>query len=170
MSGKGIWMRKLGPALQYVYEHFMNVTNVQHRMARLALQNLNEFEYIVKKYHGANKILAPDVSLLVEKGRNFLKLNTALGQHYHALNIRWFNTTIKYHYLLHLAYRSSYQCPSKGWCYGGESFLKHVRKMVQRQAVGSPPALVGNKSVQCYTQAIHASLAEYCGQQCRLTR
>ena len=170
LKGKGIWIRNLGPSLLKVFERVMKPTDVEHRSARLALESLNKFDSIIDKHKGKNKIPADDADDLLKQARTFLLLNSALGHHYHRQAIRLFNTTIKFHILLHLAKQSRFLHPSKGWCYGGESFLKFVRNIVQRCALATKLHNVGNKSLECYVQGLHMTLSEQCGHSTKLLR
>ena len=66
-----------------------------------------------------------------------------------------FNVTIKSHYLCHIADTCFEFHPGMGWCFGGESFLKHVKKGVQTHANGTRSDLIGNKVVQAWCRSMH---------------
>ena len=65
---------------------------------------------------------------------------------------------MKYHYLVHIALLSDRLNPALGWCYGGESFLKHVKRMVGQAAHGTKLEKVGDKVIDAYLRGVHMLL------------
>jgi len=57
-------------------------------------------------------------------------MTTSLGNFYHPKKVRLFNTTIKFHNLLHVAFAVRFLHPALSWCYGGESLLKHCKRFI----------------------------------------
>ena len=104
----------------------------------------------------------PDATTLKKHVRDFLNLNTSLGGHYHKLEepLYLFNTTIKYHYMLHVADKAKFLHPAKGWCFGGESFLKHVRRLVFKNSFGTPMQNIAGKVAESYLQALHIHFSQ----------
>jgi hypothetical protein len=77
------------------------------------------------------------------------------GNHYHTQLVQLFNTTIKFHNVVHIALEGEFFHPGKGWCYGGESFLKHIRKLVQRNSFGTHVKDINAKVVSNYLNGLH---------------
>ena len=71
-----------------------------------------------------------------------------------------FNTTLKSHYLCHLADDAREFHPAMGWAFGGESFLAHIKKHVQKNAAGTRSDMVGNKVIDCWASSMHHHFSE----------
>ena len=65
-----------------------------------------------------------------------------------------FNYTIKMHYLMEIALMAPFLQPAKSWCYGSESFLQHVRRLVSRCGTGTGPYRVGEASLEMYLDSL----------------
>lgn len=82
----------------------------------------------------------------------FTNVVTALGNTFHRRGEMFFNFTIKFHYLLHIAIYSRYINPLSVWCYGGEGFMQVIKRLTISAQVGTRPALVANKVLTKYAQ------------------
>ena len=160
LRGRAIWVRNLIDALLHVFESLHDPENPQHRQVMLALMCTASIEEILKRHDGKNRVPDADADRLVTNARDFFGLNTALGFFFHPRHIALFNSTIKFHYLLHVMNSSRRLHPNKVWCYGGESYLKHVRRMVARISFGCKLENVSNNVVTTYANALHMALRD----------
>ena len=83
-----------------------------------------------------------------------------LGDHYSKLAPakRLFNMTIKAHYLAHTILQSQWLNPKLGWCYSGEDFMQHTRRLMHRCTVGNTAERAGVKFASQYRIGLHCIL------------
>ena len=131
-----------------------------HQQVLAAIKCSNQMDSIIKEHE--DEFVLPEHAhvALVDVAFAFLQLNTSLGNHFHPQGIALFNTTMKYHYLMHSCLRSKLFIPIKGWCFGGESFLKHMKRIIQKNAHGTHLLALNDKVTQGYLEGLHIALAE----------
>ena len=159
LKGRAAWVKTLIPALLSVFTYHMDRHNVQHKQVRLALQKLIQIEEILEIHQASTKVPHADADALVKLARDFCLLNSGLARFFHTDGIFLFNVTIKFHYLLHCMYFSRYLHPAKAWCYGGESLLKHVRRLILSNASGTRLHKINDKVMASYLRGLQISLS-----------
>ena len=154
-------MRNLTPALYETLSEFIvpgSDEYTQHRQMLVGLQCLRDMDRIVEQ-HKDEFTLPPDaVNSFTKLTYDFLSENNALAAFYQKQTVMIFHVTMKYHYLVHIALLSNRLNPALGWCYGGESFLKHVKRMVGQAAHGTKLQKVGDKVIDGYLRGVHMLL------------
>ena len=160
LKGRAVHIRNLGPALFFVWKQHMDPRNLTHQFIKLALKKSCEMEHIVMSTCHMNKMPMDQATRLLKATVAFCGAVTKLGKEiYHPQEKHIFAYTVKFHYLIHIALRAHLLHPRKTWCYGSESFLQHVRKIMARAALGGTNVmLVNNKAVRMYTDAMQAEL------------
>eukprot|EP00969_Alexandrium_andersonii_P366392 15468397-Alexandrium_andersonii.AAC.1 len=89
----------------------------------------------------------------------FLGLQSMLKAAADARGYKYFNETIKSHYLGHLAKRAHLLNPVFGWCYSGEDFMQKVKHMAAAATAGNSPASAARKIMEKYRRGMDLSLA-----------
>ena len=160
LKGKASWMMSLAPALLWIFEQFMDETDVTHRWVHQALRKLCRLDVILQENREYYALPVAAAKEFRECVFAFLALNTALGKHFHDEGETLFNTTIKFHYLAHIGLNCSHLNPTRGWCYEGESLLKHIKRLVAKTAYGTSAVDVNNKVLENYCQGMHVTLQD----------
>ena len=159
LKGRAIWVRNLTPALLHVFKEVMVHDNTQHRLIRLCMERLKAMDEVVE----ANKsefTFSKDVAAsFLQMTYDFLSANNALADFFHNQNIMLFHITIKYHYLVHIALRSVGVSPSLAWCYGGESFLKHIKRICRQASFGTRMEKLSDKIIEQWMCGMHQMLS-----------
>ena len=72
-----------------------------------------------------------------------------------AAEFELFALTIKFHYLMHCALQAKYFSLKKSWCYSGEDFMKHSKRLMAACTRGVKPQNVPLKFAEKYPVALH---------------
>jgi hypothetical protein len=152
LKGTGSQMRYLVKPLAATFAKFMDRENQEHRQVLLGLKLSSRFEDILQVHSHEIRLPSAAHAELLKVAFGFDNIVTSLGNKFHARGEQYFNFTIKFHYLLHIAMYSRYINPMAVWCYGGEGFMQVVKKLVISCQTGTKPALVGNKVLAKYAQ------------------
>ena len=160
LKGKAAETRNLARPLLEVWRLHMDRTSMQHKQIELALDYSGRMEEIVDGHSGTPRLPRAAREELLEKGFLFLQLFNALADHYSRLAPakRLFNMTIKAHYLAHTILQSQWLNPKLGWCYSGEDFMQHTRRLMHRCTVGNTAERAGVKFASLYRIGLHCIL------------
>ncbi len=117
------------PALLAVFRTLMNPGDLHHKQVRLALKLSARLDEPLAEHKEADALLLQAATEFQETAINLLAVVTACAQACVAMTPprRLFNTTIKYHYVLHIALNSHHLSPRLGWCYSGEDFKRAMK-------------------------------------------
>ena len=157
LKGKAAELRHLARPLLVVWRRFMDRTNVQHKQIEIALDCSGDMEEIVS-CHTDKPRLPPGLrKKLQERGNLFLVMFNAIASHYSnvAPAKRLFDITIKAHYLAHTLLQSEWLHPKYGWCYSGEDFMMHTKRLHARCTHGNSGAQSTMKFCQIYRIGLH---------------
>jgi hypothetical protein len=154
LKGSAAAVRHIGKPLLHTFEQHMDPSNDDRRRILLGLRMSTRFEDILSDSSHLFKL--PDAAHrdLVDTTLAFLNIVTSLGNSFHSRGELYFNFTVKFHYLIHIALSSKHLNPVAVWCYGGEGFMQVVKKLVISSQSGTKPALVANKVLAKYAQGI----------------
>ena len=158
LKGKASENRHIGKPPKVVLDAHMDSANQQHRMVSLALKFSIWIEDILDAYAGNITLPAEDHKRLVEATYAFLNLVVSLGNYYHPRGVLFFNYTVKFHYLLHIAIGSKHYNPRWAWCYSGEAFMQVIKKVVASCQSGKKVHLIGRKVLRKYADGLSFSL------------
>jgi hypothetical protein len=163
LKGKAAEVRHLGPALLQVFRANCDNTQRSHRQCLMALQYSVRMEQLVDENASVYVWPAAVAEEFASAAHNLLALQTALAQHYHPQGVLLFSTTIKSHYLLHVAMLSRHLNPRLAWCYAGEDLMHRVRVLVSAAQRGTGPALVPSKVLRKYLWGLSYDLVSDLG-------
>ena len=76
------------------------------------------------------------------------------------LELNCFNITVKCHYLLHAACQGRYLHPKKTWCFAGEDFMKHSKRLVGACCRSMSATNVVSKFCKKYQTAMFLAIAQ----------
>ena len=85
----------------------------------------------------------------------FTQMYSALARDAIALKVKLFDVTIKCHMLCHCADQGEHFHPKLSWCYSGEDFMRHSKKLFLAcvKAVKEPDVI--DKFILKYLYALH---------------
>ena len=157
LKGRAAEARYLGPAIAEVWKIYFDNSNMQHVQIATCLDQNLIIEDILQE-HPRSYVLPPEAARRFKHAIfSFLACFNALGSHYMAANVKLFDITIKAHYLAHAALRASELNPRLGWCFSGEDFMKHAKKLLGMCATGTCAQLTSRKFADQYLVAMHAT-------------
>ena len=157
LKGRAAEIRHVGKPLLEAAKEFLDEGNEQRVQIVMALQFSVRMEDILDETAGMYKLPPALADEFEDCAYYFLALNTALGRYFHQTQ-HLFHTTIKFHYLIHIACAARYLHPRLGWCYSGEDFMQKMKQLVASCHRGTPPLQVMTKVVTKYTHGMHFRL------------
>ena len=158
----------MGPALAHIWEQHPGETEVaarlglhgeglQYKQIQLALDNCNTIETILEENRHEIKLPPSEHTKFCDNGFNFLVLYNAVAVHYTRIGYKLFNVVSKCHYFAHALLKAKYLNPRLGWCYGGEDFMFHTKKLMAACCRGNKPWQAVAKFAKHYRIALHLS-------------
>ena len=102
--------------------------------------------------------LPPNLRKKLQERRNlFFIMFNAIASHYSSVRpaTKFFDMTIKAHYLAHTLLQSEWLHPKYGWCYNGEDFMQHTKRLHARCTHGNSGAQSTMKFCQIYRVGLH---------------
>jgi hypothetical protein len=155
LKGKAAQMRHFGKHLKRAWEHYMDETEIVHRLIKLLLEASIAMETVLTD-HREKFVLPHDAyENYVRSTHLYLQYNNALRNEF-GTRLALFHITPKMHYLLHIAYSSKHLNPRLSWCYSGEDFVGKFKNLVKSQQVGTPHHKVVAKVARKYVTAMDA--------------
>ena len=163
LKGKAGEIKTLGPALLHVWSHYMDARNAVHRRIRATLQLTVEANAIVANNRGCFRMSGEDARRLRKVIFDFLSLYNALASYYMqaATAERLFDVTIKFHYLAHLALSADQMNFHLTWCFAGEDFMQHTKRLMTSAVRGNSPQSSSAKMMQKYLIAMHVAMQRH---------
>ena len=128
-----------------------------HKGIRIALKLNVDLENIIDEHRG-NKLPPDAAAALLAQCHRFLTVYVQLGRDAIACELDLFSETIKCHYLLHAAMQARWIHVRKTWCFSGEDFMKHSRRLMASCANATKPHSLPAKFVNKYLVAMHLLL------------
>eukprot|EP00959_Pyramimonas_sp_CCMP1952_P422499 8850419-Pyramimonas_sp.AAC.1 len=157
MKGRAVYIKSLLRGLQAIFPNFIDRRSRKHVAIQTALDCAVGFDEIVDNTHGLNKLPFASARKFEQLVHDYLALNTFLVNEFKGDDIV-FNSTIKSHYMIHVALMAYFCHPAHAWCFGGESFMKVVKFLVLRNARGTCAHLINNKVVDAWARIMHYKL------------
>ena len=163
LKGKAGEIKTLGPALLHVWLRFMDRTNAVHRRIQAMLTLTVEANAIVANNRGHFRMSREDARRLREVILDFLTLYNAVASHYTRPGTaqRLFNITIKFHYLAHLALSADQMNFHLTWCFAGEDFMQHTKRLMMSSVRGNIAQSSSRKMMQKYLIAMHMAMQRH---------
>ena len=138
----------------------MQPTEIVHRQIRLGLRLCCKMEEILTLHRDRYRLPDDAAAELLETTVNFAQCFTMLATRYNGQCMPRFNVTIKLHYLVHAAQRSSQLHPRRCWCYSGEDFQNKVKRIAGSCVRGTTGWLLGIKFVPKYRYGLTLGMLE----------
>lgn len=159
LKGKGAEIRSLMPALKWVWEQVMDQSNPQHEQVHVALQCSVYMDDVLDMHKDADVIPPPDCEQFKHAAFAINTCMNSLCTFYAAKGLALFNITPKNHYLCHIGIGAAWLNPRLAWCYAGEDFMRHIRRMGAGVAKGTGAELAGKKMMLWYSHALGLTLS-----------
>lgn len=154
LKGKAAEIRCVVPAIASVFESAMSASDTQHQQVHAGLKMAIQMEKILDDHADAFR-LPPSVATEYGKCMNTLvRVQTALGNHYHSQGRALFHFTIKSHYAMHLADFAAFMNPRLAWCYSGEDLMNKIQTLAQAVMRGTSPSMVSAGLMRKYAYAL----------------
>ena len=145
LKGRAAEIKCLVHPLLLTWCEFMDSTSVVHKQIRLLLQCSARMEDLVYDRKKEYKF-APDAHAdLMRNCENFLVLSSAVSNHFSGEGIKVFNIVPKHHFLWHCCFLAKYLSPRWSWCFSGEDYMQHMRRLGQSVLRGTPANMVSRK-------------------------
>ena len=154
LRGRAAKIKHFSKPLLAVFTRHMDRANQQHREIEMCLRASIKIEANVDMHRGEFKLPSEPAKDFLASAFQFTTCNNSLGKFFHPKHVQLFPSTWKYHYLLHCAIRSKWVNPDLGWCYGGESFLKNIRKLAHASSFGLEAEIIPNRVVSKYATGL----------------
>ena len=167
LKGRAAEVRAIGPALLHAWGKRAGTTDaaaalgltiggLEYKQINAALNCCNEMERVLDDCKGHIKLDTDDYDNFSKFGFNFLVFFNALGHKFSEVyGKKLFNVTVKCHYLAHALLQAKWINPRLGWCYGGEDFMFHTRRLMASCCRGNKPAKAVSKFARHYRIAMH---------------
>lgn len=154
LKGKASELRHFPAALRVAFKAFMKPDDTQHKQVLVMLDLCIKMEGILDDYSGEYVFPAKIADEFFKCTVGFVQLNQSLGHFYHPKRIVLFNTTIKFHYMVHIGLLAKTMNPRMTWCYSGEDFMKKTKHIIQSCLSGATPAAACPKAMRKYTHGL----------------
>lgn len=145
LKGRASEIRSLAAPLLLTWTEFMDPASLQHKQIRLLLQCSLRMEEILSETKHLNRITGAAHTELVQQCDHFLLCSTAVARHFNAEGIKVFNIVPKHHLLWHCCNQAQFLHPRLSWCYSGEDFMQHMRRLAQSVLRGTPANMISRK-------------------------
>lgn len=158
LKGRAAEVKGLAHPLCKCVEDFLDDGSQVHKWMKKLMLAIVQIEEILT-LHCDEYVLPADVAREFLAGCDaIVKLNTALGKHFHDRGDLLFNHTIKFHYLQHVGLIAAYINPRLAWCYSGEDLLQRVRSIARSSQHGTKQGGVPPKVMRKYAQGLSFKL------------
>lgn len=145
MRGKMVEVRNLGEPLLHVWSARCDPANVVHQQITFMLRCSVKIERMLKDHRHLYRY-PPDLAAeFLKTTEHYLQLTSSVARQYAESGKLVFDVTTKHHILWHCAKSAELLNPSRSWCYMGEDFMQHVRKLAASSIAGTKAAFVGAK-------------------------
>lgn len=156
LRGKAATIKDVMPALMSIWKRGGGEDVGIVRLVGLALETCAALDCILEEHLPPR--LPPAVARdFFAKIALFCQLCSEL-QNWNGLKV--FNLTQKAHYMMHVAFRARHMNPRMSWCFRGEDFMQHMRKLLLSCSRGNPRHLINNEAVQKWRRWMHLSLRD----------
>lgn len=148
LKGRAAEVKALGQPLLASWTLRMNEASVTHRQVKLMLQNCVKLDHMIDEHRSLNFFPEPVFEEFMKTCENYLVLYSALAAHYNSAGLKLFNVVPKHHILWHVCFIAQYLNPRLSWCYSGEDFMLHVRRLGSASLRGTPTWHISRKVIQ----------------------
>lgn len=160
LKGRAAEVKNLLFPMVHVWTRYMDPANNAHKEILLALQMSVRIEEILSANVKTNVFPRAVHAEFETCIFGFLALQTSVANHYNNLGYCLFNVTIKSHMMAHIAKDSKYLNPRRGWCYSGEHFMAHMKKLAASCCKGNRANQVSSKMLAKYKFAMHIKMLQ----------
>ena len=145
LKGKAVEIKTFGRPLLTVWTEKMTPGNPQHEAVKTLLTDSVALEDLLldnKDVHKFPPTVANSCLVICER---YLQVLTYLSQSYAAEGSMVFNVVPKAHFLWHTCWDSRHISPRHTYCYSGEDYMNHMKKMAGACLKGVQPHLISKK-------------------------
>lgn len=142
MRGKACEVKLLGCALRHVWNHYSDAASVIDGQIRLLLACSVRMEDILSDNSHLNRLQDDVWMQLMETCEQYLVLSNACHDHFARAGMQLFHLTTKTHLLWHACHMARWLHPRFTWCYSGEDYMLHSRRLGQACLRGTKKPLV----------------------------
>ena len=154
LKGKAAEVRCVVPAIASVFESVMTATDLQHQQILTGLKMAIQMESILDDHADAFRLPRPVAAEYGKCMNTLVRVQTALGNHFHPQGRSLFHFTIKSHYAMHLADMAAFMNPRLAWCYSGEDLMNKIQTLAQAVMRGTSPSMVSAGLMRKYAYAL----------------
>lgn len=160
LKGRAGETKALVPALLHAWEELMGTGTVQLQQVRAALQCSALMDRVLGEYPPSVPTLPPEAAQRFATAIwTFLACQNALCRHFvEGQGRKLFSITIKSHMLAHLALRAQVGNPRSSWCYTGEDWMHHLRRLASSSSRGTSERQLSSKIMDKYRWGVHFQL------------
>ena len=165
LKGRAAEIKHLGSVLGHVWAELMDPGDALHVTVKLALQNNRRMDEILQDNPGPNKLPTAVAADFLETTHRFLTLyqeasrlvvdGVAAGNI--PPGITFFSITVKAHVLLHCALQAGWAHPFRTYCFAGEDFMKHSKRLIGACCRAMSAQHVSSKFAEKYVLALDTS-------------
>ena len=159
LKGKGAEIKALMPALEWTWGNLMDPENPQHKEVLVALQCSVFMDKVLDDHRDADVLPKVVADQFKNAGFAMMSCYISLFNHFAKKGIALFNLIPKCHYLCHICLNAHWMHPRRSWCFTGEDFMRHVRRMWAMAKNGSTAAQAGVKVMTWYSKSMAMTLA-----------
>ena len=163
LKGRAAECRHIGKAILEIWREHMNASIPQHVQIRIALEKSVNIERILDENPRTFRFTDETGIEFKDSIFTFLVMFHALASFYASPAggpLMLFNVTIKAHYLAHIGIMGVHMNPRLSWCYSGEDFMHHARRLASGCAKGTKPDLISKKFCFGYSVGMHIIMTE----------
>ena len=147
MRGKAIQVRNLGPPLLAVWSARMDAASVLHQQVAFVLRASVKLEDMVNEHSNLFRYPPANAAEFMQTTDQYLQMVSLAARTFNEEGRRLFDVTTKFHILWHCADSASKLNPCKSWCYMGEDFMQHGRKLAASSLPGTKAWVVGSNGL-----------------------
>ena len=156
LKGKAIEIRNFGPALLDAWRQGMNTLDDTHVTIFMLLTSSVKMDTILAENFDEPKLPAAAAALFMRNALTYCQISTLMANFN---DVRLFNITPKFHYLLHIAHRSGHFNPAWAWCFMGEDYMMVFKRCAAMCCRGVKSHKASAKIAQKMMTALHYQLS-----------
>ena len=153
LRGRAAEIKKMGAPLLHVWASRMDPESVPHGQIKMMLQASVKLEEMLEDHAELNKYTPSIHDEFMQACDKFLVLSTAVARFYADEGLKVFDIVPKHHLLWHACHMSQFLNPRRSWCYSGEDYMQHMRKLAQSCLRGTPSWMVSQKMTRKFARA-----------------
>ena len=147
LKGRAAEIKALGAPLLAAWTAHMDETNVVHRQVKLMMQCSVKLDQMIDEHRNLNCYPEPVFREFLSTCESYLVLYSAPASHYMDIGNKIFNVVPKHHILWHVCWMAQFLNPRWAWCFSGEDFMLHARRLGSASLRGTPTWHISRKVI-----------------------